>query len=205
MAVLHGLDSGVRPLVLLSAAAVLVGAGVVTVLAQAEAEPSGGWSSAELEQTVVRHPKDWQREQDLPSSPGLVLVVRGSTSLPSCPDPLLLLRRQVRSTGSLNDAVELYNRFELSRRPGRVVLDQRDVDLPGAERAVLIVAEFPVPAQQPGAAAPQGAAQDSQRVRTFDLLLLTETGRAEHLYAAGCPADLPERFLEEAVLSMRTS
>jgi hypothetical protein len=40
-------------------------------------------------------------------------------------------------------------------------------------------------------------------VRTFDILALSTSGEEQHLFAAGCPNDLPSDLLKRAVLSLR--
>lgn len=151
----------------------------------------------------LAYPSAWVRAEELPPSPGLVLLTRGRSGSQGCPGPFLLLHRQAEFTGTLEQATALYERIEKSRRPGRETLERRQVTVPGAQEALLLISQFP--AEQAGAdgdAPPSPAA--GQLVRAFDLLVLTETGLAEHLYASGCPQDLPEDFLERAVLSLRS-
>lgn len=153
---------------------------------------------------TVRHPEGWDvvPRAELPAgSPGLVWVARGPqrSAGSACPQPLMLLRASATTGGTLDAAVVLYNRFATARHRGRRVVSQRAVRVPGASRAVLIVADHPARPPQPGR---RGS---GRRVRTFDLLLEPRSGGAQHLFAHGCRGDLPRRFLESAVLSLRTS
>jgi hypothetical protein len=146
-------------------------------------------------QVTVEVPGTWHKVAHPPPSVGLVLLARGPASRGGCPQPLLLVRQQGQPTGTLAQAVALYNRLEQIRRPGRVITEQRAVRLRGMRAAVLIVARFP-------AGEDAGSSATGPVVKSFDLLGLTKAGEAVHLFASGCPADLPGDFLKQAVLSL---
>lgn len=144
----------------------------------------------------VSRPRTWTQQTALPDSPGLVALARGPTAAPGCPLPVLLLRTEGSTTASLAQAVDLYQRFEQARRPGRELVEERRIEVEGGAEAVLLVAD--VPAGEMGV---DVAAGSDGTMTTYDLLVLGDDGRAHHLFASGCRADLPEDFLEEAVLS----
>ncbi len=160
--------------------------------------PSTGFSRSSGPVTVVNRsgsgyrvsvPTSWTPPTVLPKTVGLVLMYRGTTFTAGCNRPLLLLRQQRSAprTYSLADSVRAYNQFQQQRYPSRHVLDQRPVALPNERRATLLVAEY---------------RRGSRTVRTFDVLALTTSGLQQHLYASGCPGDLPSDFLAKIILSL---
>jgi len=105
----------------------------------------------------------------------------------------MLVRRQQNPGGTLNQAVVAYNRVEQLRRPNRRVLAQQPTAVQGAKEAILITATFP----RTGV---RGAT-----VRSYDLLALSVRGVAFHVFASGCAADLPARFVQRYLLSFNAA
>ena len=141
----------------------------------------------------VTYPSTWSPQQQLPHSAFLSFLAVGRSSQQGCPNPLLLVRRQVAPGGSLAAAVTYYNRVEQLRRPQRRVIAQRVVAVAGAKQAVLIVARFPA------------TRVSAKMVTSYDLIVLSTRGVALHVFASGCAADLPPRFLTRYILSFNAA
>lgn len=150
-------------------------------------------------------PAGWTRDERPPPSVGLALLTRGRSTHEGCPRPLLLVREQApirasaaRADQALGQAVRLYNRFEQIRRPGRRIIEQKKMPVPTTRAAVLIVATYP-------AGEEAGSSRAGPPVRSFDLLAISKSMRPLHVFASGCADDLPQDFLNKAVLTLRST
>jgi hypothetical protein len=135
----------------------------------------------------VEYPTSWARQSNLPHSAYLSSLAIGHSSTPGCPNPLSLVRGQANPHGSLKAAVQLYNRYEQSRRPGRKVFLEKPVSIRGAKAAVLLESTYP--------------AKSGKVIRSFDLLALSDSNVAFHLFASGCGSDLPANFVKHYILT----